>query len=114
MRRCRWPSIGATLLLALAPVGAAAESACDQSAVRDALARLSDALGKPRAQAAMQAAEADYAADQRFDDEDDVRYLAAAALYVKAKDDLDAGAVDDACALLQNAGKLIAAVIAGR
>jgi hypothetical protein len=114
MQRRRWPSIGAALLLALAPVGAAAESACDESAVREALGRLFDALGKPKAQAAMKAAEADYAADQRFDDEGNVKYLAAAALYVKAEDDLDAGAVDDACALLQNAGKLIVAVIAGK
>jgi len=113
MQRRRWLPIGAAFLIALAPFGAAADSACDESAIRDLLTRLSEALGTPKAQAAMRAAQADYAEDQKFDDENDVKYLAAAALYVKAKDDLDAGAVDDACQMMQNAGKLIHAVIAG-
>ena len=39
---------------------------------------------------------------------------AVAALYIKAKDDVDAGDIDGACAMLQNAGKLIHAVIAGK
>jgi hypothetical protein len=75
---------------------------------------MSAALETPKAQAAMQAARDDFAQDQKFDDEENVKYLAVAALYVKATDDLDAGAVDEACAMLQNAGKLIYAVIAGR
>jgi hypothetical protein len=112
MRRRRWLSIGA-VLLCLLPARAFADSACDESAVRDALERLADALGTPKAQAAMKAARADFAADQQFDNEGDAKYLAAAAIYVKGTDDLEAGAVDDACAMLQNAGKLIRAVIAG-
>jgi hypothetical protein len=108
-----WITTGAVLSILLTPSAAAAGSACDESAVRDLLSRMADALGTPKAQAAMKAARADYDEDQRFDDEENVKYLAAAALYIKAKDDVDAGAVDDACALLQNAGKLIHAVIAG-
>src|SRR3954467_4151750 len=107
MIRRRWLSIGAALLIHLAPLGAAADSTCDESAVRELLARMSTALGTPKAQAAMQAAREDFDQDQKFDDEENVKYLAVAALYIKAKDDLDAGAVDDACQMLQNAGKLI-------
>jgi len=114
MQRRRWFVIGAVLSTVLATVGARAEPACDASAVRDLLERMSAALGTPKAQAAMQAARDDYAEDQKFDNEENVKYLAVAALYVKAKDDLDAGAVDDACQMLQNAGKLIHAVIAGK
>ena len=114
MQRRRWFSIGAVFLSVLAPLGAAADSACDAPAVRDLLARMSGALGTPKAQAAMQAARDDFDQDQKFDDEDNVKYLAVAALYIKAKDDLDAGDVDDACQMLQNAGKLIHAVIAGK
>src|SRR5882757_1022788 len=114
MQRRRWFSIGAVFLVVLAPFGAAADSACDESAVRDLLTRMSTALGTPKAQAAMQAARDDFDQDQKFDDEGNVKYLAVAALYIKAKDDLDAGDVDDACQMLQNAGKLIHAVIAGQ
>jgi hypothetical protein len=114
MRRRRWLAIGAALSLFAAALGAAADPVCDESAVREALGRLGDALGTPRARAAMQAARDDYDADQRFDDEENVKYLAAAALYVKAKDSLEAGDVDAACRLFQNAGKLIEAVIAGK
>jgi hypothetical protein len=110
----RWLPIGAVFLIVLAPLGAAADSACDESAVRDLLTRMSAALGTPKAQAAMQAARDDFDQDQKFDDEANVKYLAVAALYIKAKDDLDAGDVDDACQMLQNAGKLIHAVIAGQ
>ena len=111
--RRRWLAIGAVLSILLTPIAAAADSACDESAVRDLLGRLADALGTPKAQAAMKAARADFDDNQQFDDEENVKYLAAAALYIKAKNNVDAGAVDDACALLQNAGKLIHAVIAG-
>jgi len=114
MRRRRLTMAGAAFLVALAPAAALAESVCDESAVHDALSRIADALGKPKAQAAMKAARDDYAADQHFDNEDDAKYLAAAALYIKGKDDLAAGDVDDACAMLQNADKLISDVIAGR
>lgn len=114
MRWRRRLAAGTALLFGLAPMIAAAESACDESAVREVLERLSDALGRPKAQAAMKAAREDYAADQQFDDQENVKYLAAAAIYVKASDDLNAGAVDDACAILQNAGKLVHAVIAGQ
>ena len=62
----------------------------------------------------MQAARDDFDQDQKFDDEENVKYLAVAALFIKAKDDLEAGAVDEACQMLQNAGKLIRAVIAGQ
>lgn len=99
--------------LCLSPASASADSACDEPAVRDALEHLADALGTPKAQAAMKAARADFAANQQFDNEDDAKYLAAAAIYVKGTDDLAAGDVDDACAMLQNAAKLIRAVIAG-
>jgi hypothetical protein len=112
MRWRRWLSIGAALLF-LSPVTVRADSACDAPAVHDALEHLADALGTPKAQAAMKAARADYEADQQFDNEDDAKYLAAAAIYVKGTNDLAAGDVDDACAILQNAGKLIRAVIAG-
>lgn len=114
MFRRRWLAIGAVFLLAQSPFGALADSACDESAVRDALSRIATALGTPKAQAAMKAAREDFDQDQKFDDEENVKYLAAAAIYIKAKDDVDAGDVDDACAMLQNAGKLIRAVIAGR
>ena len=113
MSRRWWLAIGAAGLL-LAPLGAAADPVCDESAVREALSRLGASLGTAKAQAAMEAARQDFDADQRFDDEANVKYLAAAAIYVKAKDSLDAGDVDDACRLFQNAGKLIAAVIAGQ
>jgi hypothetical protein len=113
MKRRRWLPIGAVLSIALAPLGALADPACDESAVRDLLTRMSVALGTPKAQAAMQAARDDYDADQKFDNDDNVKYLAVAAVYIKATDDLNAGAVDDACQMLQNAGKLIHAVIAG-
>ena len=112
--RRRWLAIGAVLSILLTPIAAAAESACDESAVRDLLGRMATALGTPKAQAAMQAARNDYDQDQKFDDQENVKYLAVAAIYIKAKDAVDAGAVDDACALLQNAGKLIHAVIAGQ
>jgi hypothetical protein len=112
MRRRRWLAIGAVFSVLL-PTGAAADSACDALAVHDLLDRMAEALGTPKAQAAMKAARDDYADNQQFDDENNVKYLAVAAVYVKAKDDLDAGDVDDACAILQNAGKLIHAVIAG-
>jgi hypothetical protein len=114
MGRRRWLSIGAAFFFALAPFGAMADSACDEPAVRDLLARMSTALATPKAQAAMQAARDDFDQDQKFDDEENVKYLAVAALYIKAKDDLDAGDVDGACAMLQNAGKLIHAVLAGK
>jgi hypothetical protein len=113
MSERRWLAIGA-VLACLLPSSAGADSACDESAVRDALQRLAAALRTPKAQAAMQAARTDFAQDQKFDDEDDAKYLAAAAIYVKGTDDLDAGDIDDACAILQNAGKLIRAVIAGQ
>ncbi|HVZ00676.1 MAG TPA: hypothetical protein VHA35_14300 [Dongiaceae bacterium] len=114
MQRRRWLAIGAVLSILLAPGAAAADSACDAAAVGDLLDRIAAALGTPKAQAAMKAARDDFDQDQKFDDDENVKYLAAAAIYIKAKDDLDAGAVDDACALLQNAGKLIRAVIAGQ
>src|SRR6185369_9656303 len=113
MRRRRWISIGAAFLCVLS-TGALADSVCDESAVRDAMERLAHALGTPKAQAAIEAARADFAADQKFDNEDDAKYLAAAAIYVKGTDDLAAGDIDDACRMLQNAGKLIRAIIVGK
>jgi hypothetical protein len=105
-------AIGAALSISLAsPAGAAS---CDAAAAEARLAALQQALQRPESLAAMDAAKADFAADQKFDNERNAKYLAAAAVYIKAKDHLDAGAVGDACLFLGQADALINEVVAGK
>ena len=68
---------------------------------------------RPIAMAAMDRAKMDYAQDQKFDNEHDAKYLAAAAAYFKAERELEGGAVDEACTFLKQADGLINQIIAG-
>jgi hypothetical protein len=81
---------------------------------RARLGQLGAALQRPESMAAMDAAKADFAADQHFDNERDARTLAAAAVYFKVEDHLEAGAVEDACLFLEQADGLINEVVAGQ
>ncbi len=116
MRRCRLLlATGAALSLSLASLaGAARASSCDEAAARARLAQLQQALERPESLAAIDAAKADYAADQRFDNTHDAKILAAAAVYIKIERHLDAGAVGDTCRFLGQADALIDAVVAGK
>lgn len=93
---------------------AGADGTCDEASARARLTALSDALQRPDSLAKIDAAKADFAADEHFDNEGNARYLAAAAVYFKAERQLDAGAVGDACLFLGQADKLISQVIAGK
>ena len=64
--------------------------------------------------AAMDAAKEDFAADQDFDNEDNAKFLAAAAVYFKAERQLDAGAVEETCQFLDQANGLIKEILAGK
>jgi hypothetical protein len=113
----RWRiGFGAALsvLIALATSPAGADAACSETAARDRLDALLHALHEPKAQKAMAAAKADLQADQDIDNEDDAKYLMAAAVFHQANDHLNAGYADEACAILQKAEKLLDEVIAGR
>jgi hypothetical protein len=91
-----------------------AADSCDEASARARLQALSDALQRPESLKALDAAKADFAADQHFDNEHDAKYLAAAAAYFKAERLLDAGAIGDACLFLGQADTLIDAIIAGQ
>jgi hypothetical protein len=96
-------------------IGTAAHAqSCDESVARYRLDQLREALQRPESMAAMDAAKADYAADQHFDNERDARYLAAAAVYFKVEGQLEGGAVADACQFLEQADGLINQVLAGK
>ncbi len=114
MRRCRLLlAIGAALSLT-SLAGAARAASCDEAAARARLAQLQQALERPESLAAIDAAKADYAADQRFDNAHNARILAAAAVYIKIERRLDAGAIEDACLFLGQADALINEVVAGK
>ncbi|GAB2178075.1 hypothetical protein [Dongia sp. agr-C8] len=104
---------GAALLL-LSPHGAEAAQLCSESIARQRLAELQATLMRPEAMAAMDSAKADFAADGDFDNLRNARTLAAARLYFKVEDRLDAGAVPDACLLLEQGRKLIDQVMTGQ
>ena len=93
---------------------AIAAATCDETAARARLAALKEALQRPEALAAIDAAKVDFAADQKFDNEHNAKYLAAAAVYFKVERHLDAGAVGDACLFLGQADGLINEVVAGK
>jgi hypothetical protein len=114
MQRCRLLLAAGTVFLISfsGPVSAAAT--CDEVSARARLTALSDALQRPESIQAIDAAKADFAADQHFDNEHDAKYLAAAAVYFKAERQLDGGAIGDACLFLGQADKLINEVIAGQ
>jgi hypothetical protein len=109
--------IGAAFSISLtSPVSRAqaADASCDAAAARARLAALKEALQRPASSAAIDAAKQDFAADQKFDNEHNAKYLAAAAVYIKLEDQLDAGAVGDACRFLGQADALINEVMAGQ
>ena len=116
MQRRRHVVVGAVFGFLLTAPGTAAQAGpdCDESVARYRLGQLGEALQRPESMAAMDAAKADYAADQRFDNERDARYLAAAVAYFKVERQLDAGAVADACLFLEQSDGLINQVIAGK
>ncbi len=109
-------AMGAALAISLPTLAGSARAAgsCDEAAARARLAVLQQALERPESLAAIDAAKADYAADQQFDNEDNAKVLAAAAVYIKAKRHLDAGAVGDACLFLGQADALINEIVAGK
>lgn len=111
----RWIATGAVLSILLsASAHGVLGASCDEDSARARLQALKDALQRPEALAAIDAAKADFAADQDFDNVHDAKYLAAAAVYFKAERLLDGGAVSDACLFLGQADKLINEVIAGQ
>jgi len=108
-------AVGAALSISLVSLsGTAIAVSCDETSARARLAALKDALQRPEALAAMDAAKADFAADQKFDNESNAKVLAAAAVYFKVEDHLDAGAVEEACLFLSQADGLINEVVAGQ
>jgi hypothetical protein len=114
-RRRLFHAIGAALSISLiSPAGAARAAPCDAAAAKARLATLQQALQRPESLAAMDAAKADFAADQKFDNQHNAKVLAAAAVYIKVKEHLDAGAVGDACLFLGQADALINEVVAGK
>ena len=115
-RRRRSIAVGAAFLLSLVTlaVPAGAAQPCDESVARYRLGQLKAVLQRPESMAAMDAAKADFAADQKFDDAHNTKILAAAAVYFKVERHLDAGAVGDACQFLEEADGLINEVVAGK
>jgi hypothetical protein len=115
MQRRRQHVAGAVFSFLLTALGTAAHAqTCDESVARTRLGQLGEALQRPESMAAMDAAKADFAADQDFDNESDARILAAAAVYFKVERHLEAGAVEDACLFLEQADGLINEVVAGK
>lgn len=114
MERRRRRTVGAAFSLALVSLAGAAlaDQPCDATSARARLDVLKAELQKPDSMAAMDAAKADFAADQDFDNEDNAKFLAAAAVYFKAERELDAGAVEDTCAFLDQANGLINEILA--
>jgi len=115
-RRRLFVAVGAVLSISLISVAGAAiaDASCDETSARARLAALKDALQRPEAMEAIDAAKADFAADQKFDNEHNAKVLAAAAVYFKVERHLDAGAVGDACLFLGQADALINEVVAGK
>jgi hypothetical protein len=110
-------AIGAALSISVtlsAGAARAADASCDAAAARARLAALKAALQRPDSSAAIDAAKQDFADDQKFDNEHNAKYLAAAAVYIKLEDQLDAGSVGDACRFLGQADALINEIIAGK
>ena len=117
MHLCRLlVAAGTVFSIALMPLSgtAIAAASCDETAARARLAALKDALQRPESLAAIDAAKADFAVDQKFDNEQNAKVLAAAAVYFKVERQLDAGAIGDACLFLGQADALINEVVAGK
>jgi hypothetical protein len=108
----RRPVLAGAALLALAVHGAEAAQLCSESIARERLATLKAALTRPEALAAMDSAKADFAVDGVYDNLQNARILAAAKLYFKVEGQLDAGAVEEACLLLEQGRKLIDEAVA--
>jgi hypothetical protein len=114
-RRRLLVAAGAVFSIALMSLSNDANAAaCDEASARARLATLKTALQRPESLAAIDAAKADFAVDQKFDNEHNAKVLAAAAVYFKAERHLDAGAVGDACLFLGQADALINEVVAGK
>jgi hypothetical protein len=117
MQRCRlFVAAGAAFLFLLMELAAAAQAAqpCDKAVARNRLGQLREALQRPESMAAMDAAKADFAQDQDFDNEANAKYLAAAMVYFKIERYLDGGAIAEACQFLAEADGLINQVVAGK
>ena len=112
-RRRLFLAVGAVSILT-SLVGPADAASCDEASARARLAVLKEALQRPESLAAMDAAKVDFAADHEFDNEHNAKVLAAAAVYFKVEDHLDAGAIGDACLFLGQADALIKEVVAGK
>lgn len=113
MQRRRPLVAGAALSVLLASIGTTARAQdCDESVVHHRLAQLKDALQRPQAMAAIDAAKLDFAQDQDFDNEANARVLAAAAVYFKIEGQIEAGEVEEACLFLDQADRLISETIA--
>ena len=114
-RRRLFAAAGAVLSISLSLAGTVlADASCNESSARARLAALKEALQRPEALAALDAAKVDFATDQKFDNEGNAKYLAAAAVYFKVERHLDAGAIEDACLFLGQADGLINEVLAGK
>lgn len=107
--------IGAVAILSLLLLSTQAQAQaqdCDESVVRYRLGQLKEALQRPQAMAAIDAAKLDFAQDQDFDNEDNARVLAAAAVYFKLEGQIEAGEVEEACSFLDQADSLISEMLA--
>ncbi len=114
MQRRRQIIAGAVLSLVLTGSVAQAQAVCSQSIARERLGALRKALMRPDSMAAMDAAKKDYAADERFDNEHDARYLAAATFYFKIEREYHDGDIQKLCLHLEQGRGLIDQVIAGK
>jgi hypothetical protein len=114
-RRLSWAAgaVSFLSLMALTTTTAQAAQPCDESIARYRLAQLQEALQRPESMARMDAAKMDFLQDQDFDNKQNAKYLAAASVYFKAEDHLNAGAVAEACQFLQQANGLINEILAG-
>ena|SRR5690242_18825412 len=109
-------TVGAALSFIATAMGlpAAADDVCNEAYAQDRLEKLLHVLHQPKAQAAMEAAKADLDADGEFDNQDDAKYMMAAATYISAKRNLDGGSADGACEILQRSKALVDDVLAGQ
>ena len=101
--------IGAVFLTLVA--GAQAETACNETVVRDRLAAMEKAFRQPDMQAKLSAAQKDWLDDNDFDDEENAKKLAVVAAYHQMKRNCDGGAVDGACESLARTDAMVRAVL---
>jgi len=95
MKRCAAACFISALL---ASPHMALAASCDQQSLQANLKEVERNLAKPSVQKQIDAAKADYAADQDFDDIDAALYLDAYALYLDIRNNASAGKIDAACA----------------